>query len=151
MSGSRSNMTNRFALTHNVNIPRSTFNRNSTHKTTMDADVLYPIYCDEALPGDTHALKMTAFARMNTPIDPIMDNLHMETFWFEVPKRILWDNFRKFMGERYPNPDSSIDYTIPTATATATSNDSGKLSDYIGIPIDVDNLVYNNWWHRARS
>lgn len=142
-------MTNRFAQTPNVSIPRSSFNRDHGHKTTIDVDYLYPIYIDEALPGDTFNVDMTGFARMNTPIFPIMDNLQMETFFFEVPMRIVWDNFRKMMGERYPNPDSSIDYTVPQAVATAASNNVGLLSDYMGIPIDVDGLSYSNLFHRA--
>jgi hypothetical protein len=120
-----------------------------SHKTTIDVDYLYPIYVEEALPGDTLNVNMTGFARLATPIFPIMDNMTMQTFFFEVPTRIVWDNFRKFMGERYPDPDSSIDYTVPTAAATATSNLVGKLSDYMGIPIEVDGLVYNNLFHRA--
>lgn len=145
----KSVMTNRFALTPNVSIPRSTFDRSHAHKTTIDADYLYPIYLDEALPGDTFNLNMTGFARLNTPIFPIMDNQYMETFFFEVPMRIVWNNFRKFMGERYPNPDSTIDYTIPQAVATDTSNNVGGLSDYMGIPVNVDGLSYSNLFHRA--
>ena len=145
----KSVMTNRFALTPNVNIPRSTFDRSHKHITTIDADYLYPIYLDEALPGDTFNVKMEGFARLNTPIFPIMDNQFMETFFFEVPIRIVWDNFRKFMGERYPDPDSTIDYTVPQAVSVAGSSGVGGLSDYMGIPIDVDGLSYSNLFHRA--
>jgi len=145
----QSNMVNRFIQTPEANTPRSTFDMSHGHKTTIDIDYLYPIYVEEALPGDTLNVNMTGFARLATPIFPIMDNMTMQTFFFEVPTRIVWDNFRKFMGERYPDPDSSIDYTVPTAAATATSNLVGKLSDYMGIPIEVDGLVYNNLHHRA--
>ena len=142
-------MVNRFTQTPEANTPRSTFDMSHSHKTTIDIDYLYPIYLEEALPGDTLNVNMTGFARLATPIFPIMDNMTMQTFFFEVPTRIVWDNFRKFMGERYPNPDSSIDYTVPTASATATSNLVGKLSDYMGIPIEIDGLTYNNLFHRA--
>ncbi len=146
---SKSNVTNRFAQTPNVNIPRSSFNRSHRHLTTIDVDYLYPIYLDEALPGDTFKLNMTGFARLNTPIFPIMDNMVMETFFFEVPMRLVWENWRKMMGERYPDPDSTIDYTVPQAVATSASNNVGLLSDYMGIPIDVDGLSYSNLFHRA--
>lgn len=151
-------MTNRFAITPNVNIPRSTFNRSHGHKTTIDADFLYPIYVDEALPGDTFSVNMTGFARLNTPIYPIMDNLYMETYFFEIPMRLVWSNFRKFMGERIPDPDSSIDYTIPQVVLTAAQNNSGSLWDYLGIPPNIDdlsvsalfsrayNMTYNEWF-----
>jgi len=144
----KSVMTNRFAVTPNVGIPRSTFNRSHGHKTTIDADYLYPIYLDEALPGDTFNVNMTGFARLNTPINPIMDNMFMETFFFEVPIRIVWDNFRKFMGER-ENPNDSIDYTVPQCVSTATSSEVGKLADYMGIPTDVTGLTYSALFQRA--
>jgi len=144
----KSVMTNRFEVTPDVQIPRATFNRNHGHKTTIDVDYLYPIYIDEALPGDTFELDMTGFARLNTPIYPIMDNMRMETFFFEVPMRLVWENFRKMMGERYPDPDSSIDYSVPVAVGTGTSTSLGALSDYMGIP-RVVGLEYSNLFHRA--
>ena len=58
----------------------------------MDAGILYPIFVDEALPGDTFQVSMTGFARMNTPLSPVMDNLYFNTFFFAVPLRLLWDN-----------------------------------------------------------
>ena len=145
----KSVMTNRFAMTPNVSIPRAAFNRDHRHLTTIDVDYIYPIFVDEALPGDTFNVNMTGFARLNTPIHPIMDNMFMETFFFEVPMRLIWDNWRKFMGERYPDPDSSIDYTMPQATSTGSSDDAGKLSDYLGIPTNVVGVDYNNHFHRA--
>ena len=145
----KSIMTNRFAITPDVGITRSSFTRSHGHKTTFDCDFLYPIYCDEALPGDTFEMDMTAIARLNTPLFPIMDNMVLESFFFEVPIRIVHDNFRRMMGERYPDPDSSIDYQVPIAAATSTSNDAGDLSDYIGIPTNIDGLEYSNYFHRA--
>jgi hypothetical protein len=145
----KSVMTNRFEITPEVNIPRASFQRDHGHKTTIDADYLYPIYLDEGLPGDTFELNMTGFARLNTPIYPIMDNLVMETFFFEVPVRQVWENWRRMMGERDPDPDSSIDYSVPTAVATAGSSAVGALSDYMGIPTGVTGLTYSNLFHRA--
>lgn len=145
----KSVMTNRFSMTPNVDIPRSTFDKSHGHKTTIDVDYLYPIYIDEALPGDTYRVNMTGFARLNTPIFPIMDNMFMETFFFEVPMRIVWDNWRRFMGERYPDPDSSIDYTVPQVVLNGADNDTGKLWDYMGIPPNVDGLSVSALFSRA--
>ena len=72
-----------------ADIPRSRFNVQTSHKTTFDAGKLIPIYVDEVLPGDTFSLSCTAFGRMATPTFPIMDNLHMDTFFFFVPYRLL--------------------------------------------------------------
>ena len=151
-------MENRFAITPNVNIPRSTFDRSHGYKTTIDADTLYPIYVDEALPGDTFTVNMTGFARLNTPIFPIMDNQYLETFFFEVPMRLVWDNWRRFMGERYPDPDDTIDYTVPQIVLEAAENNVGSLADYMGIPPDIDDIsvsalpfrayamIFNEWF-----
>ena len=96
-----------FAMVPRADIPRSRFNVQTSHKTTFDAGNLVPIYVDEVLPGDTFSLSCTAFGRMATPIFPIMDNLHMDTFFFFVPYRLLWDNWKRFMGEQR-NPGDSL-------------------------------------------
>lgn len=88
-----------FSRIPQANIPRSVFNRDHGYKTTFDAGYLIPFFADEALPGDTFNLSATIFARMTTPIYPIMDNLFMDVHYFAVPLRLLWDNFQKFMGE----------------------------------------------------
>ena len=93
-------MTHKFSQVPKAEIPRSSFDRSHGYKTTFDAGYLIPFFVDEALPGDTFNLKMTAFARLATPIKPIMDNLFMETFYFSVPVRQLWDNWEKFHGEQ---------------------------------------------------
>lgn len=95
-----------FAMVPKADIPRSSFRIQSTHKTTFDAGYLVPVYVDEVLPGDTFRLNMTAFCRMATPIFPLMDNLYLDTFFFFVPNRLVWENWQKFMGER-PAPTAS--------------------------------------------
>ena len=72
---------------------------------------------DEALPGDTFKCNLTAFARMATPIYPVMDNLFMDVFYFSCPNRLLWDNWEKFCGEQI-DPGDSIDYIVPTVRST---------------------------------
>ena len=113
MSRSRpSNSQHTFSEVPSVQIPRSSFNRSHSYKTTFNSGYLYPIMVDEALPGDTFKCRLTAFARMATPIYPVMDNLFMDVFYFSCPNRLLWDNWEKFCGEQ-DNPGDSIDYTIP--------------------------------------
>ena len=101
-----------FAMVPRADIPRSRFNVQTSHKTTFDAGKLIPIYVDEVLPGDTFSLSCTAFGRMATPIFPIMDNLHMDTFFFFVPYRLVWDNWKRFMGEQR-NPGDSTSFWFP--------------------------------------
>jgi len=149
----KSVMTSQFSKTPNVTIPRSKFRRDHGHKTTFDAGYLVPIYVDEALPGDTFNLSVTGFARMSTPIYPIMDNLFMDTHFFAVPMRLLYTNFVKMMGEQ-DNPADSIDYQIPVMDVTAaplstTGWQEESLADYFGIPTEVAGLEHSSMFHRA--
>jgi hypothetical protein len=116
-----------------ADIPRSKFDCQSAHKTTFDAGYLVPVYVDEVLPGDTFNLKMTAFARLSTPLYPIMDNMVMDSFFFFIPNRLVWDNWEKFMGQQ-DNPDDSIDYVIPQQTSPEGGYAIGSLQDYMGLP-----------------
>jgi hypothetical protein len=143
-----------FSRVPKVNIERSVFNRDHGLKTTMDSGYLVPIFVDEALPGDTFQLDATGFGRLATPINPFMDNMYIETFFFAVPNRLIWDNWEKFCGEQ-TNPGDSIDYMVPQIeNATITEQ---TLFDYMGVPLNVSvsfnnlfgrayNLIYNDWF-----
>ena len=131
-----------FSQVPNVSIGRSKFNRSHVLKTTFDEGKLIPIFVDEVLPGDSFKLKVTTFTRMATPIFPVMDNLYLDTFFFFVPMRLIWDNFQKFMGEQ-ENPGDSTDFLIPTYHANNTiAVDVGTLGDYFGLPT-VANVPFN--------
>ena len=149
----KSTMQHSFSQVPKVNIPRSQFNRSQGYKTTFDAGYLVPVYVDEALPGDTFNLKMSSFARLATPIAPIMDNLKLDTFFFAVPIRLVWDNFVKMMGEQ-DNPDDSTDYLVRVmdkakAPLSTTGYTIGSLSDYLGLPTGIAGLTHISLWHRA--
>ena len=116
----KSVMKHNFSQVPKANIPRSVFNRSHAHKTCFDVDMLVPFYVDEVLPADTFNVNATLFARLSTPLYPIMDNMFMDTFYFFVPNRLLWTNWPKFMGEQ-TDPGDSIDYTVPTVTSPAGS------------------------------
>jgi hypothetical protein len=143
-----------FSRIPKVNIERSVFNRDHGLKTTMDSGYLVPIFVDEALPGDTFQLDATGFGRLATPINPFMDNMYIETFFFAVPNRLIWNNWEKFCGEQ-TNPGDSIDYLIPQIeNATITEQ---TLYDYMGVPLNVSvsfnnlfgrayNLIWNDWF-----
>jgi len=145
----KSNMTHQFSEIPRADIPRSSFNRSHGFKTTMDAGFLIPIFVDEALPGDTFNLKMTAFGRLATPLHPYMDNLFLNTFFFAVPMRLLWNNWEKFNGAQ-ADPTDSTDFTIPQMAAPAgTGHLAGSLADYFGIPTEIALLSHSTMWHRA--
>ena len=145
----KSVMQHQFSQVPRVEIPRSSFNRSCGLKTTFDSGYLVPVFVDEALPGDTFNLNMTAFTRMATPIHPFMDNMFMDSFFFAVPIRLIWDNWEKFNGQQ-TNPGDSTDYLVPVMAAPAVDGYSnGSLSDYFGIPTKVPNLEHSSLWHRA--
>jgi hypothetical protein len=153
MHRNRSVDTHKFSMIPRADIPRSKFVAQKTHKTTFDSGKLIPIYVDEVLPGDTVNLNATMFARMATPLYPIMDNLHMDTFFFFVPNRLLWDNWQKFMGEQN-KPGDSTDYLIPTITSPVGGYEPLSISDYMGLPTvgQVDaaaSIEHSALWHRA--
>ena len=141
--------THKFSMVPKADIPRSSFDRQSTHKTTFDSGYLVPIYCDEVLPGDTFNFSMTAFARVATPIFPIMDNLHLETFFFFVPNRLVWTNWVKFMGQQ-DNPADSISYVIPQQVSPVGGYAVSSLQDYFGLPtVGAVGLAANTVTHSA--
>ena len=144
----KSNMTHTFSQVPKADIPRSTFNRTHGYKTTFDSGYLIPFFVDEALPGDTFNLKATLFARLATPIVPIMDNMIMETQFFAVPMRLIWNNWQKFMGEQ-ENPGDSTDYITPMMTSPAGGYQSMSIYDYMGLPTGVAGVEHQSAWLRA--
>lgn len=145
-----------FSQIPSTQIPRSVFDRSHGYKTTFNSGFLVPFYVDEVLPGDSFKLTATLFARLATPIVPFMDNLYLETFFFFVPNRLVWDNWQKFNGEQ-KNPTDSTDFLIPTVSGTNVQNQT--LWDYFGLPTNVSealkvnalpfrayNLIFNEWF-----
>jgi len=150
-------MKHTFSQVPRAEIPRSTFNRTHGYKTTFDAGYLIPFLVDEALPGDTFKCNVSALARLATPIVPIMDNMYLDTQFFSVPLRLLWDNWQKFNGEQ-KNPGDSTDFTIPQIVSPAAGYKTGGVFDYMGLPVGVSgishsalflrayNLIWNEWY-----
>lgn len=137
-----------FSMIPRADIPRSAFNMQKSLKTTFDSGYLVPCFCEEVLPGDTVNLRMTAFCRLATPIFPVMDNLHLESFFFFVPNRLLWVNWKKFMGEQ-DQPGDSISYSIPQMVSPAGGYAIGSLYDYFGLPTAGQVLGGNTVTHSA--
>lgn len=162
MHRNQSVSTHQFAMVPKADIPRSSFNIQTTHKTTFDAGYLVPVYVDEVLPGDTFNLRMTTFTRLATPLYPTMDNLYLDSFFFFVPNRLIWSNWQKFMGQQ-DNPGDSTSYVIPQQVSPASGYATGSLQDYMGLPTvgqvasgqtvshaalhtRAYNLIWNEWF-----
>ncbi|WNK13988.1 MAG: major capsid protein [Microvirus sp.] len=147
----KSVMKHQFSIVPKAEIPRSTFDRTHGHKTTFNSNLLVPFFCDEALPGDTFTVGATIFARLSTPIVPIMDNVFLDTQFFAVPYRLVWDNWERFNGAQ-DDPGDSTDFLIPQMVSPATTGyPPMSISDYLGIPTGVPGLSHSSLWHRAYS
>ena len=150
-----------FSEVPRANIRRSTFNRSHGYKTTFNSGELIPCFFEEALPGDSFNVNMTAFARLSTPINPTMDNLRMQTHFFAVPLRLLWEDFEEFMGETKTYKaagatrlDGTPDFTVaapipPTITSGVSGEAELGLSDYLSIPTKIASLEFSALFHRA--
>ena len=150
-------MSHNFSQVPKAEIPRSSFDRSSGRKTTFNAGYLVPVFCDEVLPGDTYNLTATFFARLSTPLHPVMDNMRLTSFFFFVPFRLLWDNWQRFMGEQ-DNPGDTTDYLVPQMLAPPGGYAANSIYDYFALPTQVGgfahwsfplrayNLIYNEWF-----
>lgn len=141
-------------------IQRSTFSKPYRYKGTFNADELIPFFRQDYYPGDEYKVDTTIYARLITPAFPIMDDIMLETFYFEVPYRLIWTNFKQFFGEvvdPISNPTTPADFTFPVVDTT-TAFQSGSFWDHLGLPIGVTdilviaaysrayNLIINEWF-----
>lgn len=165
-----------FAALPETEIGRSKFDRSFNHSTTWNNGNLIPIYCEHVMPGDTVNMNISSLVRMLTPMTPVMDSLYMDIMFFYVPYRLIWDNFKYFLGENKEPWKQAIDYRFPKmklysgdANDTSHKVEVGSLLNYLGIPlnlglgasdnqsstnaIDINALpvrayckIYNDWW-----
>lgn len=152
-----------FAMIPRADIPRSAFNRQTSHKTTINSGFLVPFFLDEVLPGDQFKFSSTVFGRLSTPLVPFMDNLYADTFFFFVPNRLVWDNWARMNGEQ-DNPGDSISYSVPQQVSPVAGYAPNSLQDYFGLPtvgvldaagsgfshsalpLRAYNLIWNQWF-----
>lgn len=141
--------------------PRSKFDRSHQLLTTINEGDLVPIYCDEVLPGDTARVRLNGLIRMSTPIYPVMDNCYMDTYFFFVPCRLLWEHWENMFGENDTNYwGEKTEYSTPTCTIGGLSGlNNGSIGDYFGLPTNVEKgikvnalparayaMIYNEWF-----
>nr|WNN13440.1 MAG: major capsid protein [Microviridae sp.] len=140
-----------FAMIPQANIRRSVFDRSHVYKTTFNEGQLIPYFVDEVIPGDTFTLNPVEFCRLATPVVPFMDNIYIESFFFFVPSRLVYDKWVNLCGEQ-ENPEDSTDYLVPTVSLTGDM--TNKLPDYMGIAcasgtfnnVSVNCLPFRSYW-----
>lgn len=128
----------RFSDAPAMYMKRTKFDRSHVYKTTFNSGKLIPVFVDEVLPGDTTRISVNYFARLATPIKPIMDNIYLDWFFFFVPNRLVWEHWQSFCFEQ-EDPDDTMEYVIPTITATGNTDNAyvGSLWDYFGLPVNT--------------
>ena len=136
------NTESHFSLVPHVDISRSRFDRSASLKTSFNAGDVVPFFLDEVLPGDTFSVDTSKVVRMQTLLTPMMDNVYLDTYYFFVPNRLVWDHWKEFCGE---NTESAwipaTEYTMPQITSPANTGwNVGTLADYFGIPTGVAGL-----------
>ena len=132
-----------------VKASRTRFNRDQTILTTFDSGKLIPFYVDEVLPGDTFNVDTSAIIRMTTPKYPVMDDAFIDFYYFYCPNRILWDDFKQFMGEVEDAPwMPEKNYTVPKIIVNGKEGNpepyEGSILDYMGIPTKIKNIFEVN-------
>ena len=151
----------RFSDAPAMYMKRTKFDRSHVYKTTFNSGKLIPVFIDEVLPGDTTRMSVNYFARLATPIKPIMDNIYLDWFFFFVPNRLVWEHWQNFCFEQ-EDPDDSTDYVIPTIYSHSSDKNLliGSLWDYFGLPINTTKnisginalpfravyLIWNEWF-----
>lgn len=145
------NANSRFAINPtDIDISRSTFDRNCSIKTSFNVGDIIPFYVDEVLPGDTHQIDTSKVVRLQTLITPMMDNLYLDTYYFFVPNRLVWEHWKQFNGE---NTESAwipqVEYSVPQITAPTGGWNVGTIADYMGIPTGIDGISVNAMPFRA--
>ncbi len=147
-----------------INVSRSTFSRRAERLTSFDAGKLIPLYVSEILPGDTVKMNVDFLCRSLTPLTPVMDRAYIDIHFYFVPNRLVWSHWKEFMGENSSGPWApTTEYSVPQiiaapATGSGKGFPVGSVADYMGLPVNVDNisvnalpfrgyaLIWNDWY-----
>lgn len=121
----------------NLDIGRSRFKMPHEVKTTFNVGQIIPFDVQEVLPGDTFQYKTSKAIRMQPLVSAPMDNLFLDTYYFFVPNRLVWDHWKEFMGENTQSawiPQTT--YTVPHINFFGGAY-PGSIADYMGIPTSI--------------
>ena len=142
----------RFTVNPSVDMQRSKFERNSDVKFSFNVGDLVPFYVDEVLPGDTFSIDTSKVVRMQPLVAPIMDNMYLDTYWFFVPNRLVWEHWKNFCGENTTSKwIPTVEYNVPKVAGAVSSSGTssslfrwlpGDIADYMGIPVGSSDVAY---------
>lgn len=121
-----------------VNISRSIISRDHSVKFSFNVGDVVPFMCDDILPGDTVTIDTSKVIRLQPLVAPIMDEVFLDTYYFFVPYRLLWNHWINFMGENTVSVwEPEVEYSVPQVEIPTGGYDAGTIADYMGVPIKV--------------
>lgn len=145
-----------FSRSGSVNPGRSVFNLSYEKKFDADMGLLYPVMCDEVVPGDVFDIGCEVVLRAMPMVTPILHRIDIKIHYFFVPYRILDENWEDFITGGADGDDTTV---LPTWNPTASAKrDVGTLWDYLygvaGVtpdadsrPLDYPRRAYFNIWN----
>lgn len=144
------NTENHFGNNPSKSMPRSAFKMSHSHTTSFSTGSIIPIYWKDCLPGDSVKMNVAELIRMTTPIHPVMDNAYIDTYFFKVPRRLVYSHFEELMGENKDDAwTPTKEYELPQVTAPEGGWSKGTLADYFGIRTGIDGISVDASWFRA--
>ena len=136
---------------------KNAFDLSHEKKFTAKMGILYPIMCEQVVPGDVFRNNTEVMLRMMPLIAPVMHSVDVYTHFFFVPNRLVWDNWGKFIsGEKINGEDPVHPYIDAYYTNSFMFGRDGELFDYLGIPMQDNSvnalplrgyqLIYNEYY-----
>lgn len=132
------NLNSHFAKVPRIDVQRSVIDVSSGTSTTANAGDLVPFFCTEVLPGGTYSYDTSFVARLTPSVHATMDNCFIDFYYFFVPSRICWDDWKHFMGEPVDYWSNISDFTVPQIKFPSGGWNAGSIADHFGLPTYVD-------------
>ena len=132
-----------FTRVGGLNLGRSFFNLSYAKKFNGDMGKLYPVMCDEVVPGDVVKIGNDVVVRFEPMIAPIMQDVWLKVRYFFVPYRLLHRDCFEEPGDTF-DWEEFISDGVDGKTVTQilprwvpTNNTKYSLWDYLGFPVGI--------------
>lgn len=119
------------------NIPRNLFDLSHEVKMTCKFGLLYPVFLEDTLPGDTWRSDSVAMARMLALLSPVMHEVKLTMHFFFVPNRLLTDVWEDFITRGQEGDlEPVLPYVTPAGVNAVTAAAMGRstLWHNLGLP-----------------
>lgn len=99
--------------------------------TSLDMGELFPVACEEVLPGDSFRHQTSVLLRVSALVAPVMHPVHVMVHHWYVPSRLLWSNWEAFITGR----DKAL--VVPTLQVLNTATDCRRFFQTLGVGVDA--------------